>query len=502
MPESSCQGSVYPASQHRAMRKIVSIGLSKPTVNGSDTLGHVLYFVKRFVSISKPEAVAVALWIAHTHALDAAETTPYLNISSAEKQCGKTRLLEVLSLLVARPWFTGSGSRAVLVRKIELEQPTLLLDESDAAFGGDKEYAEALRGVLNSGHNRNGVVSLCVGMGANIAPKDFCVFCPKAIAGIGKLPDTVADRSIPIRMKRRGPNERVERFRKRLHQSEAAAIRDQFIGWLTPALRTLKNAQPQLPDVLSDRQQDGCEPLLAIADLAAGEWPERARAALVEIFGGEAAEDASIGVRLLADIQTVFSQQNVERIFTVDLLGALCDLDPQWLEFSYGKPLSAASLARLLKSYAVFRRKIRIGERTASGYLRESFADSWTRYVPRKPEHVEQSSNDAGEMQFLGPEPDASVPWQECEESSINMRPVPCVPLFSDEEGQTARFCYTCRRDTERWESPAGSGNWLCVKCHPNVSISSQPRAPLKPHVPTACELGFSAESQLCSPGK
>ena len=313
----------------------------------------------------------------------AAENTPYLNISSAERSA-ENPLLEVLSLLVANPWLTGSASRAVLVRKIDAEQPTLLLDESDAAFAGDRDYAEALRGVLNSGHSRGGVASLCVGMGANITAKDFQVFCPKAIAGIGKLPDTVADRSIPIRMKRRAAHETVERFRRRLYQTEAAALREQLTGWLAPKVEALRSAQPELPDALSDRQQDGCEPLLAIADLAGGDWSNRARAALVEIFGGEAAEDSSVGVCLLTDIGRVFSERGIERIFTFDLLPALCDLDPHWIEFSYGKPLSATALARLLKSFGISPRKIRIEDRTASGYYLDSFLDAWP-VTPRKP---------------------------------------------------------------------------------------------------------------------
>jgi hypothetical protein len=130
-------------------------------------LNSVAAFIKRFVSLSEAQSITVALWVAHTHALDAADTTPYLNITSAEKQCGKTRLLEVLGLLAAKPWPTGSVSKAVLVRKLDAEQPTLLLDESDAAFAGDKEYSEALRAVLNSGHSRDGVASLCVGQGPN-----------------------------------------------------------------------------------------------------------------------------------------------------------------------------------------------------------------------------------------------------------------------------------------------------------------------------------------------
>src|SRR5271165_1657546 len=294
------------------------------SVSGIEVLTGVAEFVKRFVSLTNLQASSVALWVAHTHAVDAADTTPYMNISSAEKQCGKTLLLEVLSLLVAKPRLTGSASRAVLVRKIDAQQPTLLLDESDAAFASDREYAEALRGVLNSGHSRDGVASLCVGQGTNITFKDFRVFCPKAIAGIGKLPDTVADRSIPIRMKRRAPGEKVERFRRRNYSVESSKITKQLAEWLTPKLGTLKAASPEMPELMSDRQQDGCEPLLAIADLAGKEWPSRARTALVEVLSGEAAQDNSIGIRLLSDIREVFRQSTIERIFTIDLVAGLC----------------------------------------------------------------------------------------------------------------------------------------------------------------------------------
>ena len=77
-------------------------------------------------------------------------------MGSPEKRSGKTRLLEVLALIVARPWFTGRVTAAVLVRKLAKETPTLLLDESDAAFAAEKEYAAALRGILNAGYRRGG----------------------------------------------------------------------------------------------------------------------------------------------------------------------------------------------------------------------------------------------------------------------------------------------------------------------------------------------------------
>src|SRR5204863_5407829 len=119
----------------------------------------------------------------------------------------KTRLLEVFELLVAKPWLTGRVTAACLIRKIDHVKPCLLLDESDAAFSGDQQYTEALRGILNTGFQSGGVASCCVGQGANITYKDFRTYCAKAIAGIGHLPDTVADRSIPIRLIRKKPGD-------------------------------------------------------------------------------------------------------------------------------------------------------------------------------------------------------------------------------------------------------------------------------------------------------
>src|SRR5438445_4241897 len=169
--------------------------------DGAAILDRVSDFIKRYISLTEPQARLVTIWIAHTHAVSASTTTPYINVNSAVKQSGKTRLLEVFELLVNKPWLTGRISAACLIRKVDQVRPTLLLDESDAAFSGEKEYAEALRGILNTGFYSGGVASCCVVQGASISYKDFRTFSAKAIAGIGNsLPDTVFDRSIPIRL--------------------------------------------------------------------------------------------------------------------------------------------------------------------------------------------------------------------------------------------------------------------------------------------------------------
>src|SRR5262249_43525734 len=153
------------------------------------------------------QQTVVALWVLHTHVYDVLGITPYLSITSAEKQSGKTVLLEVLALLVREPWLTGSTSPAVLARKVNAVSPTVLLDETDASFRGDKEFAEALRGILNTGFKASGSYSRCENQGGSF--RDYSTFCPKAIAGIGRLPGTLEDRSIPIRLKRMAPGERA-----------------------------------------------------------------------------------------------------------------------------------------------------------------------------------------------------------------------------------------------------------------------------------------------------
>jgi Protein of unknown function (DUF3631) len=338
--------------------------------------------LRRFVVMSQEQAVVTALWVVHTHLIDAADATPYLAVTSAEKRSGKTRLLEVLDLVVRAPWLTGRATAAVLPRKIDAEAPTLLLDESDAAFNGDKEYAEALRGVLNSGHRRGGRTTVCVGQGASMSYKDFATFSAKAIAGIGNLPDTVADRAIPLRLERRARGEDVERFRRREVQPEAERLRQALEAFAASASVLVKSARPELPAQLDDRAWDGVEPLLAIAELAGEKWATSARMACVKLYEGRLVEDESTGVLLLSDVRQVFGDR--DRITTADLLAALNALEESpWGDW-YGKPFSSRRLAKLLKPYGIKSRTIQVehGEKaTAKGFLREQFDGAWNRYL-------------------------------------------------------------------------------------------------------------------------
>jgi GNAT superfamily N-acetyltransferase len=379
----------------------------------------------------------VTLWVLHCHALDAADITPYLNIHSAEKGSGKTRLLEVLRLLVPQPWFTGSVSAAVLFRTIEEKAPTLLLDESDAVFGGDKEYAEALRGVLNTGNDRDGKASRCERQGNNFVSRDYATFCAKAIAGIGdRLPDTVRDRSVPIRLRRKAPDERVERFRRRKVEPELKPLAEQAAAWAFQNTESLRRAEPNLPDELSDRQQDAAEALLAIADAIGAEWSERARAALVELFASAAARDQSIGVQLLAAIRDLFQKAgDPGRLPSAALHEQLIEIEgTPWAEWKDGKPITKNGIAKLLKPYEIYSRCVREGKEVFKGYYMAAFADAWNRYLradtlypPSAIVTSLQPAKTQGEMQVCESLQESCVTTEKSEEEPLPERVVTTV---------------------------------------------------------------------------
>jgi hypothetical protein len=154
---------------------------------------------------------------------------------------------------------------------------------------------------------------------------------------------------------------------------------------------------------LDDRAQEICEPLLAVAEVVGGSWPERARRAVIALAGASAREDSdSLGVRLLRDIRAVFDEKKADRLPTGKLLEALHAVEEAPWGSLRGESLDARTLARMLKPYGIKPEKLREGEHTFRGYRRASFEDAWTRYTPstaeegEHPEHPEHPAKNAG----------------------------------------------------------------------------------------------------------
>jgi hypothetical protein len=348
----------------------------------ADLLFEVGGFLRSYLAISTAQTHVISAWVFHTYAIDAADRTPYLHISSPEKRSGKTLLLELLALLVRAPWFSSNATTAALARKISEDKPTVLLDEADVMLGGEGERVETLRGILNAGYARGGTFTRCVGEGSRQVPTDFEVFTAKAIAGLRDLPDTIADRSIPVRMKRAFPGEIRKRFYRREAEEIATALRQRIQSCIAPLLPGLKEARPERIAELNDRANDIVEPLLAIADLAGDGWPQNLRLYLCELFGAEEDVEQSLGVRLLADLREIFTDADADRLASTDLIDKLKALDESpWAEWR-GKGLSGHALARLLRSFGVKPTRWRDTSKVVRGYDAKALEDAWRRYLP------------------------------------------------------------------------------------------------------------------------
>lgn len=362
----------------------------------ADLLDACCEWVRKYVRLSPDQVTVIAAWILHTWAIDAAYFTPYLHITAPEKRCGKSRLLDTLEYVVCKPCKSGNMSPAALVRVVNKHHATLLLDEMDVALGGNKESVEVYRGVLNNGFERGKVFVRCTGK--NFEVEEFDVFGAKALAGIGRLPDTVADRSIPIEMKRKKVGDKFPPARGRDVKAAAKTLVEKLQSWASKqTIDTLSDARP-IADGLEDRQLDISEPLLAIADLAGGEWPVKLRDSLGVLFHSEASEDTSNGVWLLRDIWEIFAerigmdvfnehgrQTQSDRISSFEMCTKLNSKeDAPWREGGKAeRPLTQSGLAHLLKPYHVSPRTIRFGhDPTQKGYLKEDFADPWVQFCP------------------------------------------------------------------------------------------------------------------------
>lgn len=345
-------------------------------------LNEVEAYLSRFVAYpSDHTRFAHVLWIIHTHLMDEWESTPRLAFLSPEPGSGKTRALEITETLVPRPIEAVSATPAYLFRKVADPEgrPTILYDEIDTVFGPRAKENEEIRGMLNAGHRRGAMAGRCVMRGKTIETEELPAFCAVALAGLGKLPDTVLSRSVVIRMRRRSPHEKVEPYRRRLHACVGYDLRNRILEWADSLRDTIGEQYPKMPEGVEDRNADVWEPLIAVADAAGGRWPELARVAAVTLVTDLAEDKQSLGVRLLTDLCRVFDGH--DHLPTQEVLKALHTIEEAPWGSMRGEPLDPRGLANLLRPYHVSSTTIRISNRTLKGYTRGDLHDSWIRYV-------------------------------------------------------------------------------------------------------------------------
>lgn len=365
----------------------------------AQVLADVEQLLRRYLVASDDQYVAIALWVAFTYCTPAFDFAPRLTFESPEKRCGKSRAQELLRKLAFRPVPTVNLSAAALYHLLPENPtdrpPTLLIDEADTIFkrsaSGD-EQNEALRGLLNAGFSRdNPVLRYDVSTRTTVP---FQTFAPVSLAAIHALPDTVMDRSIVVRMRRKTRNEGVARFRQRTVSREAAPIADVLLSLAGPTLLDdLRNYvdgdQVAEIDEIHDRANDCWEPLVALADFAGGDWPVRARRSAVALTAPEdEAGRPSFGLRLLRvvrDVVTPYLGQDVPHFHTAWVLQEVRRRRESW------DGLNEDSFPPLLTEYGVVKAKRRVPghPNPVACFLTPSLQDAFDRYLTNEQDEGE-----------------------------------------------------------------------------------------------------------------
>jgi hypothetical protein len=340
-------------------------------LSGCGLLDDLMTQILRYVVLKKHEARAIALWIVHTHAFDLFPISPRLKIQSPEPGCGKTTLLDVLYYTVRNPMLTAHVTPAAVFRQIAADSPTLLVDEADTTL-----TSRDLVTILNAGHRRNDAFVVR-------ADGRYSVWAPAAYATIEGVPNQLDVRSVPIGLRRRRPEEIVKPF-EHDRTKPLRRLRRLTKRWVAANVERLRSAKPQPPNGLHNRTADNWRSLLAIADVAGGEWPKQARRA-AETLSVAAEPPLSKGLMLLSDIRDIFAAKGTDRIFSSNLATALVAFEGRpWGERNGQGPISANAIAVMLAPYGIKPRDIRKQAVVRKGYRAEQFKDAFARYLPKQ----------------------------------------------------------------------------------------------------------------------
>jgi hypothetical protein len=276
---------------------------------------------------------------------------------------------------------------------VERYCPTLILDEADTYL---RPEHDDMRGILNSGHTKATAYVIRT-VGEDHEPRRFSTWCPKAIALIGALPSTLADRSITLHLQRKTPGEIVERWRID-HADSLVDLRCMIWRWVEDHRATLAHAEPTVPENLNDRAADNWRALLAIADVVGGDRPTRARQA-IEAIEAMDTDDEDLSW-LLRDLRDLFAVCKADRLTSADICKALAAVeDRPWPTLCRGNPITPHHLARMLAVYGIVSGSIRIGDKTPKGYTLSGCLDAFHRYIPpEKSATPPQGTNDAASV--------------------------------------------------------------------------------------------------------
>ena len=352
-------------------------------------------FLTDYVSLPPYTPTIIAAWVLAAWLSVVWDRFPHLSIYSPEKRCGKTRLLEVLKLIVPNPIFTSSISAAALYRVIggSLIRPTVILDEAQSLSRVRSESAEALRELFNAGIEKDAKAVRCGGKKMEEV-KEFSTYSPKIFAQIGEPDAILADRSLPIEMKRKTGQDVVQRFHIREVQPRAQALRDRLERWAKENEENAAEVYSSMIEPLNianDRMEDLLMPLQTVLVwddmLSGGSGVEAQSLNTLSAYAtsleerDKSEESQSWGVRLLTACREIFeSEKDTSFMPTATLIVNLVSrTEEPWHRWNRGEGMTPEALAKLLRLYKI--RPTHNKDKTQRGYYVSDFSDAFERYL-------------------------------------------------------------------------------------------------------------------------
>ena len=342
------------------------------SVDTAELLAGIEAKFRRYVVVPDSIAVATALWVAFTYLVEIAVYAPKLLFTFPERDAGKSTALHVLRWMVQRPYLAVEATGAAAYRIADRLRCTFLLDEADTLFGRSTVLAH----IVNESWTNSGAKIPRVGPRGEVM--EFDVYGTQAISMKGlNMSDTTLSRCIICMIWPKLPSEVVDDFNKR-DDEEFVTLRRKLLRWSVDNAVTLQAATPE--GQFNNRIRNNWQLLWAIADLAGGEWPKRARAAALELETER--DEPSEGLRLLAAIHDIFGTR--EAMTSADICAALVvDTSGEWANFRDKGPISQTQLAVLLKAYRIRTEKVSPAGIRLNGYFRAQFKNAFARLLQK-----------------------------------------------------------------------------------------------------------------------
>jgi hypothetical protein len=333
---------------------------SEEPVDVAALLQEVSGKISKFVVLARDRLLACVLWVTMSWIHEeVASHSPILDVFSVDEASGKTELMGVLGLLTPKPCLGAEFTAANIYRTVDADKPTLIIDEADDVF----QRKPDLKHIVNNSWTRGFKIPRQVRIEGELQTYWFDPFCPKVLGHVlsaGKpLPRTLASRGIPIKIWPKRPDEHVEEFLHR-DDNEFATLRRKLLRFANDQAKVIAEITPTFPAGFNNIVRANWKLLLAIAELAGGDWPERARKA-AEFIAGKT--EGGQGTRLFR----AFYSMCVERIkggateIVIPSEGAVAFLkshDPYWANDYRGSDgrageITQHKLAALLHSYEI-----------------------------------------------------------------------------------------------------------------------------------------------------